>query len=411
MRFASGRKVIGRRVALVAALAGASLLPGPPGGVLSAAAQGSAVRETVRIAGREVALTVTRERGFPAVAWSEVPEEVVGERSGSPGRGTGRAPWGEPVEVRTGSPFARVGAWAVPLVNAPYETAGELRVPLTLLERIPPLRPPAGAAGAFPAAPPPDAARGSPESAAPRADRPFRVMLDPGHGGHDPGTVNRRTGAREKDIVLAVGRHLRDELRRRPGIEVEMTRDDDRFIPLRDRPRKALAAGADLFLSIHVNAEPGGRGRARGFETYFLAPARSDESADVARRENAVLELEGDEAIGAGEQGIDKIVTMLVRDANRDGSQDFGRLVQTRMAGIMGGPDRGTKPGPFWVLVGATGHMPAVLVELGFITHGQEVKQLTDAKTQRRLAAAIADAIEAHVARVGPRQAAARGMR
>ena len=209
--------------------------------------------------------------------------------------------------------------------------------------------------------------------------------------------MNPRTGAREKDIVLAVSRKLARELRNRPGFQVELTREDDRFIPLKQRPKQARSSGSDLFISVHVNAEPGGGTSANGFETYFLAPARNDEASRVARLENSVLELEGEDPEFGNENQIDKIKAMVFRDDNRDVSQQFGSYLQNGLREVAVGKDRGTKPGPFWVLVGATGHMPAVLVELGFITNAKDVQKLTDGDYQERLAVALADSIEEYV--------------
>jgi len=219
-------------------------------------------------------------------------------------------------------------------------------------------------------------------------------MIDPGHGGHDPGTVNRKTGAREKDIVLAVSRYLREELSDRPGIEVKLTRQDDTFIKLEERPRQAMNDGADLFLSIHVNAEPGTGTSARGFESYYLAKSRDEESSRVARLENSVVELEPEQGGFTGNTMTDKILSGLFRDDNRQTSGTLGGFVQNEMRRVAVGPDRGIKPGPFWVLVGATGNIPAVLVELGFITNKEDERHLTDPKYQKQLASALADSIE-----------------
>ena len=345
--------------------------------------------ETILLAGREYSVAVDRGRGYPAFRWTGAPEDIFHRAALAGGRGTAATSWGAGIEVRAGAPFARVGEAALPMLNPPYVSNGELWVPLELLSRTAAARPvdsaPRAEASSSRAAPP----------AQPRhRNGPWKVTIDPGHGGHDPGTVNPRTGAREKDIVLAVSKYLRDELRDRPAIAVELTRDEDRFIKLEERPRQALSSGADLFLSIHVNAEPGGGTTARGFETYYLGPKRDDESARVARLENSVLELEGEDAGFGGDTPIDFIVSGLVRDDNRGTSGKLGGYVQNSMRGVTAGPDRGTKPGPFWVLVGATGHMPAVLVELGFITNPEDERQLTNKNFQKQLATALADAVE-----------------
>ncbi len=402
MRFGrESRNGIGRPAAAVRRAVGLGLacagLLGPGRAVTAQPANGT---EAVRLDGREYALAVGRHRGYAAVPWSAVPREIIASASVAGSRGSGATPWGAPVEVRAGSPFALAGSEVISAVNEPYLEGGELWVPVTLLERAARLGPPDDATSGTPAvsASPgnPSAPAGSGSSGSvPRPVR--RVMIDPGHGGHDPGTVNRRTGAREKDIVLAVSRYLAEELERREGVKAQLTRDDDRFIPLKQRPKMARGQNADLFLSVHVNAEPGRGTTARGFETYYLAPARNDESARVARLENSVLELEGEDAIGAGDDGIDKIVAMITRDGNRDVSGRLGGFVQDALRGTTTGPDRGVKPGPFWVLVGATGHMPAVLVELGFITNSDDEKRLTSKTWQKETAKALADAVERYL--------------
>lgn len=334
------------------------------------------------------------DRGYPAFRWTSSPADLVRDPQLSGGRGSASLAGGDGIEVRAGAPFARAGERVLILANESYLADGDLWVPAELLPRLSTLRS-AARTGLIV-----DIPRSGDEErttgVTPRSG-PWKITIDPGHGGHDPGTVNPRTGAREKDIVLAVSRKLAEELRRRPGFQVELTREDDRFIPLKQRPKQARNAGSDLFISIHVNAEPGGGTSATGFETYFLAPARNDEASRVARLENSVLELEGEDPEFGNEAQIDKIKAMVFRDDNRDVSQQFGSYLQNGLRQVAVGKDRGTKPGPFWVLVGATGHMPAVLVELGFITNAKDVQKLTDSDYQERLAVALADSIEDYV--------------
>jgi N-acetylmuramoyl-L-alanine amidase len=336
----------------------------------------------------------SHERGYPAFRWRSSPADLVRDPGLSGGRGSASLAGGDGIELRAGAPFVRVGERVLILANESYLAEGDLWVPTELLERLASLRSASrtGLIVDIPRSPATERTAG----VTPRSG-PWKITIDPGHGGHDPGTVNPRTGAREKDIVLAVSRRLAEELRRRSGFEVELTRDDDRFIPLKQRPRQARNAGSDLFISIHVNAEPGGGTSATGFETYFLAPARNDEASRVARLENSVLELEGEDPEFGNEAQIDKIKAMVFRDDNRDVSQQFGSYLQNGLRQVAVGKDRGTKPGPFWVLVGATGHMPAVLVELGFITNAKDVQNLTSGDYQERLAIALADSIEDYV--------------
>lgn len=368
---------------------GLLVLAGSPGGLKAQSPPGN---ETVILAGGEVSVAVSRERGYPVFNWNRAPESILRGPVVSRRAGTAQTVWGTGIEVRDGSPFARVGGTVTPMLNSPYVSGGDLWVPLELLSAADAARStneldsdPQGMA---------TAARDPARTPPPKRTRPWKVTIDPGHGGHDPGTVNRKTGAREKDIVLAVSRYLRDELRDRPGIDVSLTRQDDTFIKLEDRPRQAMNDGADLFLSIHVNAEPGRGTSARGFESYYLAPARDDESSRVARLENSVVELEAEQDGFTGNTMTDKIISGLFRDDNRRTSGTLGGFVQNEMRQVAVGPDRGIKPGPFWVLVGATGTIPAVLVELGFITNREDERHLTDPNYQKQLASALADSIE-----------------
>ncbi len=365
------------------------VLAGSPGGLTAQAPPGNA---TVILSGSEVSVAVSRERGYPAFNWSRAPENIIRGPVVNRRTGTAETSWGAGIEIRDGSPFARVGGGAVPLVNSPYVSEGDLWVPLEFLSKADAARPdrPADSAPQGIAT-----GAGAPGPVPPRQrTRPWKVMIDPGHGGHDPGTVNRKTGAREKDIVLAVSRYLREELSDRAGIEVKLTRQDDTFIKLEERPRQAMNDGADLFLSIHVNAEPGTGTSARGFESYYLAKSRDEESSRVARLENSVVELEPEQGGFTGNTMTDKILSGLFRDDNRQTSGTLGGFVQNEMRRVAVGPDRGIKPGPFWVLVGATGNIPAVLVELGFITNKEDERHLTDPKYQKQLASALADSIE-----------------
>ncbi len=385
VRAAAGRL---RSRLLGASLLAILVLTGWPAGL---AAQASSGNETVVFAGREYTVSVNRERGYPAFRWSGAPVEIIHETTLARGRGTAAISWGAGVEVRAGAPFARVGEVALPMLNSPYVSGGELWVPLEFLARADAARP----SGVESIASVPEVSHSNPPPAPKsRRTQAWRVTIDPGHGGHDPGTVNRRTGAREKDIVLAVSRYLRDELHDRSGIQVDLTREDDTFVKLEERPRRAMNNGADLFLSIHVNAEPGKGTSARGFETYYLGTDRDDESARVARVENSVVELEPGEVGFTGNSMTDKIISGLFTDDNRDTSGKLGGFVQNELRLVATGPDRGTKPGPFWVLVGATGQIPAVLVELGFITNKDDERRLTDSSYQKQLASALADAIE-----------------
>ena len=206
-----------------------------------------------------------------------------------------------------------------------------------------------------------------------------RVVIDPGHGGAEVGAVGVG-GLTEKTVTLAVARQLERILERREDIEVVLTREDDSFLGLVDRTEKANREGADLFISLHANAwaDP----RARGVETYFLSPAKSKWDAQVARKENTSA---------AAAEDLDFILWDLVQNLYIQESATLAEAVQTRLAEDLGMVNRGVKQAGFRVLVGA--FMPAILVELGFLTNRDDAAKLRDERWQRDAAEALADAI------------------
>jgi N-acetylmuramoyl-L-alanine amidase len=206
-----------------------------------------------------------------------------------------------------------------------------------------------------------------------------KVVIDPGHGGVDVGATGR-ADVQEKDITLAVARELARTLRDRNDIEAVLTRGDDSSLGLVERTEFANREGADLFVSLHCNAwfDPA----ARGVETYFLSPAKSEWDADVARKENS--------SAGTGDD-LDFILWDLVQNAYIQESATLAEAVQAGLVNDTGLRNRGVKQAGFRVLVGA--FMPAILVEMGFISNGDDAKALTDRREQRRIARALADAI------------------
>lgn len=204
------------------------------------------------------------------------------------------------------------------------------------------------------------------------------VVVDPGHGGTDPGVAGR-DGVLEKDINLAVGSALADHLRRQ-GLHVVLTRQDDRHLGLAERAEIANTAGGDLFISLHCNGWH--NQSARGLETYFLSPAMSDWSKSVETVENR--------GHGAPED-VEFIVWDLVQNRYISASSDLAEVVQAEACRALGITDRGVRQAGFRVLVGAW--MPAILVEMGFLTHPEESRLLRSERYQRTLARALGDAI------------------
>ncbi len=211
-----------------------------------------------------------------------------------------------------------------------------------------------------------------------------RIVLDPGHGGHDPGV--RGNGVNEAELVLDVSLRLKKLLESQPGMDVVMTRDTDVFVPLDQRTAIANRDGADLFLSIHANASR--NVKARGVETYFLNFAANPEAEAVAARENS--------ASGQTMHRLPDIVRAITLNNKIDESRDFADTVQKAMVRTLSSrnrelQDRGVKQAPFVVLIGAG--MPSVLAEISFVTHKQEGLLLKTSAYRQQIAEALFDAI------------------
>ena len=211
-----------------------------------------------------------------------------------------------------------------------------------------------------------------------------RIVLDPGHGGHDPGVSGN--GISESELVLDVSLRLKKLLENQPGMEVVMTRDNDVFIPLEQRTAMANREGADLFLSIHANASR--NLKARGVETYFLNFAANPEAEAVAARENS--------ASGQTMHRLPDIVRAITLNNKIDESRDFADTVQKAMVRTLSTRnrellDRGVKQAPFVVLIGAG--MPSVLAEISFVSNKQEGVLLKSSPYRQQIAEALFDAI------------------
>jgi N-acetylmuramoyl-L-alanine amidase len=220
------------------------------------------------------------------------------------------------------------------------------------------------------------------------------IVVDAGHGGVDngmTGPIGRGPKIYEKNITLSVANKLGSQLKAR-GVDVLYTRSADTLIALDDRGRIANRAKGDLFISIHVNAanpnwkDPGG---ARGFETYFLSEAKTEDARRVEQMENSVIRLESGAKPGTSDP-LSFIVSDMTQNQHLRESSQLAELIQQRLGGMHPGPSRGVKQAGFRVLV--TAYMPAVLVEIGFGTNPREAAYMTDSGKQDALARAIADA-------------------
>jgi N-acetylmuramoyl-L-alanine amidase len=211
-----------------------------------------------------------------------------------------------------------------------------------------------------------------------------RVVIDAGHGGHDPGA--QANGVNEAELTLDIATRLSRLLQKQPGVEVVMTRDTDVFVPLEERTAIANRGGADLFLSIHANASR--NPKARGVETYFLNFANNSEAEAVAARENSTS--------GRAMHSLPDIVKAIALNNKIDESRDFAEIVQRSMVRKLGTRnkqlrDLGVKQAPFVVLIGAS--MPSVLAEISFVTHRQEGVLLKSAAYRQQIAEALFDAV------------------
>jgi N-acetylmuramoyl-L-alanine amidase len=211
-----------------------------------------------------------------------------------------------------------------------------------------------------------------------------RIVIDAGHGGHDPGA--KANGLTESQLTLDVALRLQKLMEAQPGVEVVMTRSTDVFIPLEERTRIANREGADLFLSIHANASR--NTKARGVETYFLNFATNPEAEAVAARENA--------GSGQSMRKLPDIVRAIALNNKIDESRDFAAMVQRAMVNRLSTRNKalrniGVKQAPFVVLIGAS--MPSVLAEMSFVTNKQDASLLKTTAYRQQIAQALFDAV------------------
>jgi len=215
---------------------------------------------------------------------------------------------------------------------------------------------------------------------------PVRVMIDPGHGGKDSGAIGP-TGLKEKDVVLAIGRLVRERLSRTGEYDVRMTRDSDVFIPLEERTAMANKGRAEVFVSLHINASP--NRRTEGISTYVLSRGASNqEDLELAARENGVpvrklseVKFIIDDLFTGARKNESLRLAKTVNDA-------IVRNVSARFSGVQ---NLGLKQAPFYVLVGA--RMTAVLVESSFISNAGEEARLRNPAYLERIADGVAEAV------------------
>lgn len=293
---------------------------------------------------------------------------------------------------------------------APPSAPAALEVPPAAPERTPPAPPPAPQTVATAGTPPPPAPAADLETLPTRPNPPLvapelpsanangkfslarqlglgisRIVIDAGHGGHDPGTL--ANGLRESELVLDVARRLAAILRKQTDIEVVLTRDTDVFIELEERTAIANREGADLFLSIHANSAR--NLKARGVETYFLNFATNPEAEAVAARENATSSRRMHQ--------LPDIVRAIALNNKINESRDFADAIQRAMVQGLAARnrpivDRGVRQAPFVVLIGA--EMPSVLAEISFLTNKQDAALLKMPAYRQQIAESLFGGIQ-----------------
>lgn len=226
------------------------------------------------------------------------------------------------------------------------------------------------------------------------------IVLDPGHGGSQDGAASP-AGALEKNVALTVARKVKAQLERDLKATVVLTRDTDALVHLSERVTAANKRKPDLFISIHLNSMPTRKQQLlnEGIETYFLsASASGEEARKVAARENAEV---GGTPKGQSGDTLSFILADLQRSETHADSSRLAYAVHEALIAQTGATDRGVQQAPFYVLMGL--EAPAVLVEVGFISHPDEAKKLADAAYQDKLAQAISGGVQKFLSQVEAR--------
>ena len=323
---------------------------------------------------------------------------------------------GVDMELRDQLPYARVSGQILPLAAAPFVVDGHLHVPFEIVAELLPrvasdrlrylpgraeLRftgaPAASSVALLPASGVAEK-RASPTRPGTRTHK-RRIVVDAGHGGPDTGMhgpIGGHWTIYEKNITLAVAQKLDTALRAR-GMSVTMTRTRDTLITLGDQGKIANEVHGDVFVSIHVNAanlawkKPA---EARGYETYFLAEAKTEDAKRVEKMENESVHFEAGSSSGKDDP-LTFITMDMAQNEHLRESSDLAEIIQRRLGAVEEGPSRGVKQAGFMVLVRA--YMPAVLVEIGFGTNAEEARFISNPVKQRAIANAIANGVNEYL--------------
>ncbi len=228
----------------------------------------------------------------------------------------------------------------------------------------------------------------------PKTFRIKTIVIDPGHGGKDPGAIGR-DGLKEKDVNLAVALKLADLLKKETNFNVILTRKKDRYISLGDRTKIANSRKADLFVSIHCNATR--KRKTRGFEAYFLSAAKTDEERAVALRENLSVKFDRPPGDSTSLDDLQFIFLDLAQNEYLRESSDMAEMMCREFQDGPGVHNRGVRQAGFFVLNGA--YMPSILLELGYISNPAEERLLRSSKYQSEVAEKICRGLQGYAAR------------
>ncbi len=234
----------------------------------------------------------------------------------------------------------------------------------------------------------------------PKKRKQFVVMIDPGHGGRDTGTPGtKRYKTTEKDIALDVSLALGKMLDKLPNVKVLYTRTADTYPTLSQRAVMTNKKKADLFISIHCNAQPGKKGTAYGSETFVLGLSKNKANLEVAKRENSVIYKEDNYQEvykGFDPNSPESLISLIIlQEEYLDQSIEIASYIQKEFKVTAKRKDRGVKQAGFWVL--SKTYMPSVLVELGFLTHKKEEDYLNSKKGKKVMTKSLYNAVKKYI--------------
>ena len=366
---------------------------------------------SIRSTGVTKDVATVQQDGIASVPMTELAPVIPVTDSAGPGGWHILRLGGARFDFADGVPFVRTPAGVLPMATGPEEREGELLIPYEFFAVILPridgdrwvfdparreltMLAPGEAKPIIAVASAPGPRRAPPPARPGTKKHRWRVVVDAGHGGPDygmRGPIGAHWEIHEKDITLAVAKKLAANLQSR-GVDVIMTRTTDTLIALSDRGRIANERHGDVFISVHVNAAPiewRDAKQTRGYETYFLREAKTEDAKRVERMENESIRFETNATAAPGDP-LNFVITDMAQNEHLRESQELAALVQAGLGEASPGPSRGVFQAGFRVLV--TAYMPSVLVEIGFGTNADEARMLNNAAQQKRIAAAIADA-------------------